>query len=183
MPQHSTATIRTAGPDDHPTIREILRAAYAQYTGAVPAAVWDAFLTDILDLDRHARHGQLLVAVVDGDIVGYAAFYPDASAQGVGWPPGWAGGRGLAVRPGHRGHGIAPRLLAEIERRALAGGATAFAFHTSSFMTTAVALYDRLGYCRVPHFDLDLTAFYGVAATPRWTGLAYLHPLSAAAAA
>jgi GNAT superfamily N-acetyltransferase len=180
MPEHITT--RTAGPGDHAAIREILRVAYRQYAADIPAETWDPYLADLLDLDRHARDGQLLVAVVEGEIVGYAAFYPDASTQGVGWPPGWAGGRGLAVHPGHRGQGVGPLLLAEVERRARAAGATAFAFHTSSFMTAAVALYDRRGYRRVPRFDMDVNALYGVTAERSWTALAYLHCLPAPAA-
>ena len=80
--------VRAAEPADHPVIRDILRTAYGQYTHDIPPAVWRPYLADLLDLDRHARHGQLLVAVVDEAIAGYAAFYPDASVQGFGWPAG-----------------------------------------------------------------------------------------------
>jgi GNAT superfamily N-acetyltransferase len=176
--------VRPAEPADHPVIRDILRTAYRQYTRDIAPTVWKPFLTDLLDLDRHARHGQLLVAVVDEAvvdeaIVGYAAFYPDASVQGFGWPPGWAGGRGLAVDPAFRGHGVAATLLTELEDRARAAGAAVFAFHTSGFMTSAVALYERLGYCRAPRFDIDVNAHYGVPAAARpWPALAYLRRLA-----
>lgn len=40
-------------------------------------------------------------------------------------------------------------------------GARVFAFHTATFMTEAIALYERLGYCRIPHFDLDVTNHLG----------------------
>ena len=33
-------------------------------------------------------------------------------------------------------------------------------------MTTAVALYERLGYCRAPRFDIDVNAHYGVRRRP-----------------
>jgi hypothetical protein len=29
-------------------------------------------------------------------------------------------------------------------------------------MTEAIALYERLGYCRIPHFDLDVATRLGV---------------------
>ena len=61
-----------------------------------PREAWEPYRSDLLDLDRHARNGELLVATVDGVIAGYAAFYPDATAQGLGWLAGWASGRGLA---------------------------------------------------------------------------------------
>jgi GNAT superfamily N-acetyltransferase len=170
--------VRAAEPADHTVIRRILHSAYAQYTHDISPAVWKPFLADLLDLDRHSVNGQLLVAVVDDAIAGYAAFYPDASVQGFGWPPGWAGGRGLAVDPAFRGHGVAATLLTELEDRARAAGAAVFAFHTSAFMTTAVALYERLGYCRAPRFDIDVNAHYGVPAARPWPALAYLRRLA-----
>jgi GNAT superfamily N-acetyltransferase len=169
--------VRAAEPADHTVIRDILRNAYGQYTHDILPAVWKPFLADLVDLDRHSRDGQLLVAVVDDAIAGYAAFYPDASVQGFGWPPGWAGGRGLAVDPAFRGHGVAATLLTELEDRARAAGAAVFAFHTSGFMTSAVALYERLGYCRAPRFDIDVNAHYGVPAARPWPALAYLRRL------
>jgi predicted N-acetyltransferase YhbS len=183
VPEQPPFRIRTAVRADHATIRDILRGAYRQYAAEVPPGTWERFLADLLDLDRHARHGQLLVAEVGGEVVGYVSFYPDLAAQGTGWPPGWAGGRGLAVRPGHRGCGIGPRLFAELEARALAGGAATFALHTSSFMTTAIALYERLGYRRAPQYDLDMNAHYGVTAARPWTAVAYVRALSVPARA
>ena len=179
----TTPVVRPAEPDEHPTIRTLVGLAYAQYTTDLPAAAWDAFRADLLDLDRHARHGRLLVATVAGEICGYAAFYPDASVQGLGWPAGWAGGRGLAVHPALRGHGIAAALMAAFEHCALESAAAAFAFHTSEFMTTARALYDRLGYRRAPASDRDMNAHYGIDAPRPWTALAYLKYLPAAQAA
>jgi GNAT superfamily N-acetyltransferase len=171
--------VRLAAHGERAVIREILRSSYGQYEAHVPSEVWRPYFADLLDLDRHARDGQLLVAVVDGEIAGYAAFYPDASAQGFAWPPGWAGARGMAVRSPYRGHGVAAALLAELERRARAAGAAVFAFHTSAFMTTAVALYDRLGYRRAPQFDIDVNAFHGVHGARPWPAIAYLRRLSA----
>jgi predicted N-acetyltransferase YhbS len=179
----SRPVIRQAWTTEHPEIRKLVRAAYGQYAGEIAPEVWGVYLADLLDMDRHARNGDLLVAVVGGEIAGYVAFYPDASAQGFGWPSGWAGGRGLAVHPAYRGHGVAGALMAALERRSRIAGAPAFAFHTSGFMTTAVALYERMGYRRVPEFDLDANAHYGISASRPWTAVAYLKCLSARAAA
>jgi GNAT superfamily N-acetyltransferase len=146
--------------------------------------VWRAYRADLLDLDRHARHGRLLVAVVDSEIVGYAAFYPDATAQDLGWPAGWASGRALAVHPRHRGRGVAGALLRELERLTRESGAPVFAFHTSRFMTTARALYARMGYTRAPQFDRDMNTHYGGPTGARpWPALAYLKAVPATQAA
>ena len=173
--------VRPARHAEYDAIRTLLNAGYHGYKADIDSEVWPAYFVDLLDLDRHARHGELLVAVIDGDIAGYAAFYPDASLQHLGWPAGWAGGRGLVVHPDYRRFGVAAALLAELERRGHAVGAAAFAFHTSSFMTAAIPLYERLGYRRVPEFDFDMNTHYGSTAAKPWTAIAYLRCLPDAA--
>ncbi|MEU5261577.1 DHA2 family efflux MFS transporter permease subunit [Amycolatopsis sp. NPDC021455] len=179
LPRAAGPRVRAAGAADHAAIRDVLGVAYAQYAGDISPRVFDAYRADLLDLDRHACHGQLLVAEVDGQIAGYAAFYPDATVQNLGWPGGWAGGRGMAVHPDFRGRGVAHALMAALEDRARASGAPVFAFHTSGFMTAALALYARLGYRRAPEFDRDMNAHYGLDACLPWPALAYLKNLSA----
>jgi predicted N-acetyltransferase YhbS len=159
--QPTDVEVRDAGPADREDIRAVVEAAYAQFKTVLPPTVYARYLADLLDLDGHTRHGQLLVAEVDGRIRGSAAFYPNTYSQGMGWPRGWAGVRGLAVHPEARGFGIARALLYEAETRARLRGARVFAFHTATFMTEAIALYERLGYCRIPHFDVDVSTRLG----------------------
>ena len=108
--------------------------------------------------------------------------HPDSSIQGFGWPVGWAGGRGLAVHPAARGRGVATALLAELECRARSVCADELAFHTAEFMTTAVALYERLGYRRAPHFDLDLNHHFDIHDSAPVRALAYRRALKGMAA-
>src|SRR5262249_57229599 len=105
-----------------------ISAASLQHAGLTAAAVFSPSRADLLALDTHARHGHLIVVEADGRIRGFGAFYPDATAQGLGWPPGWASGRALAVHPGARGRGVARALIAATERLAQESGAPAFAF-------------------------------------------------------
>jgi predicted nicotinamide N-methyase/ribosomal protein S18 acetylase RimI-like enzyme/tetratricopeptide (TPR) repeat protein len=142
--------VRDAVPADYPAIREVVIAAYRQYADLIPPDVFSPYLADLLDLDRHAHHGRLFVVEVDGLVRASGSFYPDASVQGLGWPPGWASGRALAVHPDARGLGVARALIATCERLAREAGVPVFAFHTASFMTKAIALYDRLGFSRAP---------------------------------
>jgi ribosomal protein S18 acetylase RimI-like enzyme len=158
--------VRDAVPADYPAIREVVLAAYGQYAYLVAPDVFEPYLDDVLDLEKHARNGQWLVVQADGRIQGSVAFYPDAAAQGVGLPPGWASGRGLAVDPAVRGRGVARALIAAADCLAEESGAPVFAFHTASFMTSAIALYERLGYCRAPEFDYNMAAHYSPSATP-----------------
>jgi len=174
--------VRDAVPADHPAIRAVVAAAYGQYAGLIPPVVFSNYQADLLDLERHASHGRLLVVDVDERVWGFGAFYPDASVQGLGWPPGWASGRALAVHPAARGYGVARALMAAGERLAQDGGAPVIALHTASFMTTARALYERLGYRRAPEFDFDMAARFGGAGAMPITALAYLRHLTRARA-
>jgi GNAT superfamily N-acetyltransferase len=170
--------VRDAVPADYPAIREVVIAAYRQYADLITLDIFSPYLADVLDLDEHARHGQLFVAEVDGWLCGFGAFYPDATVQGLGWPAGWASGRALAVHPAARGHGVARTLLVTCECLAREAGAPVFAFHTASFMTKAIALYERLGYRRAPEFDFDMAARYSRFGAAPVMSIAYLRQLT-----
>ena len=45
---------------------------------------------------------------------------------------------------------------------ARAAGSPVFAFHTATFMASAVQLYEHLGYQRAPDYDVDLAEHYGI---------------------
>jgi len=90
--RRSAPLVRDAVPADYPAIRRVILAAYRQYADLIARDIFLPYLADLLDLDKHARHGRLLVVEADGRIRGFGAFYPDASVQGFGWPAGWAAG-------------------------------------------------------------------------------------------
>ena len=170
--------IRDAVPADYPAIRAVIAAAYSQYAYLIKREVFEPYLAEVLDVERHARHGRWFIVENDGQVRGAGAFYPDASVQGFGLPPGWAGGRALAVHPAARGRGVARALLATCERLARDSGAPAFAFHTASFMTSAIAVYERLGYRRAPEFDFDMAARFGGPAAAPIMSIAYFRCLN-----
>jgi GNAT superfamily N-acetyltransferase len=176
--QTGSLLIRGAESTDYGAIRDVVIAAYAQYAGLLGPDLFARYLDDLLDLQTHASYGRLLVAETEEGIRGFAAFYPDASVQGFGLPSGWAGGRALAVHPAGRGHGVARALLATAERLALEAGAPVFAFHTASFMTSALSLYERLGYRRAPEYDFDMAARYGVTGAAPVRSVAFLRYLA-----
>ncbi|WP_426564347.1 GNAT family N-acetyltransferase [Angustibacter sp. McL0619] len=153
--------MRQARRTEHGTIRSLLTSAYWQFADTVPAPVFARYLDDLLDLDRHAEHGTIMVAESGGRIYGSGTFYPDAAVQGLGLPSGWAGGRGLAVRPQTRGLGIARALVEASRGMARETGAPVFAFHSAVFMTAARDLYTGLGFERAPRYDVDLAEHYG----------------------
>jgi predicted N-acetyltransferase YhbS len=102
--------------------------------------------------------GRLLVAEHDRRVVGTVTFYEDAAAEGLGWPPGWAGLRALGVEPAARGLGAGRALMDACLDRAEAARAPVLCLHTAAFMTAAVAIYEAMGFRRAPAFDFDVPA-------------------------
>ena len=165
-PQGLTLTVRDAQPSDHPAMHDVLLAAYREYAAALPPAVFDGYLADILDLDGRARTGRLLVAEHDHRVVGTVTWYDDAAAEGIGWPTGWAGVRALGVDPAVRGRGVGRTLMRDCLERARAAGAAVLCLHTAEFMTAAVAMYLAMGFRRVPAFDFDAARFLRLDGVP-----------------
>jgi ribosomal protein S18 acetylase RimI-like enzyme len=161
--------VRDAAPGEHGAIRAVLEAAYRQFASQVPASIYDPYIADILDLDTRARDGRLLVAERAGHIVGTVTFYDDAAAEGVGWPAGWAGLRALGVDPAARGLGIGRLLMDACVDRARQAGASVLCLHTAVIMTAAIALYERMGFQRVPEFDFTPHAYLGTEGDPPTT--------------
>ena len=160
--RNGSLVIRSAEPADHEAIRGVVLGAFAQHAGQLAPEVFSRYLAAQVDLGTHASYGRLLVAATQEGVLGFAAFYPDASAQGSGFPSGWAAVRLLAIHPGADGPGVTRALLGACERLAAEAGALVLAIRTASFMTDAIAGYERLGYRRSPEFD-GTTPFRSVA--------------------
>jgi GNAT superfamily N-acetyltransferase len=56
------------------------------------------------------------------------------------------------VAPEHRGCGYGKRLLAELERRAVACGYTKLMLETGDRQPESIALYERAGFRRIPNY-------------------------------
>lgn len=162
-------TARPARPDELDEVRDLLRVAYAGYAAMWPEQVWDTYLADLLDVDGATT----LVASLDGRIVGTIRLYHPATAR-VPVPPTWAYMRAAAVLPAARGRGIARQLMAACAHRAQHAGAAALGLHTASFMTGTLRLCELFGYRRVPEWDIDGRAHYGLADGGSLVALTYV---------
>lgn len=93
-----------------------------------------------------------LLALADGGepvgtvLVRWSHHHPDT--------PGTVEIRRLYVRPRHRGHGHARVMMGAIERAAFRVGATRLVLGTGEAQPEAIALYEGIGYSRIPPFGI-----------------------------
>jgi ribosomal protein S18 acetylase RimI-like enzyme len=153
--------IREARDDELDAVAEVMVAAYEEYIPPDTTGELLAYREDIRDVRSRRAHATLIVAEERARILGAVTYYPDASREGhAGWPPQWSVVRLLGVHPDARGRGIGRLLTAECIRRARAGGCAAVGLHTTEFMAVARAMYERMGFVRVP--DLDFSPIAGI---------------------
>lgn len=109
---------------------------------------FDVFCTEqgvSLEDERDGRDGEALqlVVVEDGAVIATCRLLPDGTTIKLGR---------MAVRPDHRGRGLARALLEEADRQAPGLGATRIALGAQ---LTAQAVYERAGYTAYGEVFLD----------------------------
>ena len=153
------------------TVARMVLSAYKEYAELLPPDAWANYSQDILDVHGRLEESDLIVAVQDGTVVGAVTFYPtDKRRESLSWPSDWTGIRLVGVAPESRGQGIGRMLVEECIKRSREQEASAVGLHTTPIMTIAAAMYERIGFVRVPEFDHH--------PRPDWTVAAYKFDLS-----
>ena len=156
MAEGRPVVIRDAREEDLDAAADIIRAAYAEYSTIWGEHLWLEYIRHAADVRSRLDETELIVAERAGDLAGTVTFYPEAShSREEGWPQGWAGVRLLAVHPDARGARIGRLLMEECVRRARVRGTRALGLHTSEVMAIAKAMYERMGFVRVPSYDFS----------------------------
>ena len=146
--------LREARSDELDNVSLLIGDAYRQYENFLPAVVWKFYMKDIMDVRRRLNESQLIVAELEGQLVGTVTLYLDAGHSSLEmWPKGWAGIRLLAVHPTYRGRGIGRALMEECIRRCRNRGIATIGLHTTEMMDIARRMYEEMGFVRVPEFD------------------------------
>lgn len=136
----------------HARAEELARAdrvacrAYAEYEREFPE--WGPYLRRGLPMTELAREAQVLVAEFDGAIAGAVGYVAPHREKHAAFPREWAALRFMAVDPDYRGKGVARALAGECVRLARGDGAAVLGLFTSPAMTTAFALYLKMGFRR-----------------------------------
>ena len=148
-------TIRDCRNEDRQAVRDVTLAAYREFASVLPAPFWNSYEQHLRTALAEEGPAERIVADRDGEILGSVLLYPPAVNAYRGGAPstGWPEVRLLAVAPAARGQGVGTALMEECIRRARCAGASALGLHTMDAMKTAVRMYERMGFVRLPQTD------------------------------
>ncbi len=150
--------IRTAHPEEYPRVGDLTVAAYVD-GGHLRAE--DFYVEHLTRVSERAEHAAVLVAELEGRVVGTATVTDHDGPFAEVSHPGELEFRMLAVAPEAQGRGVARAMV----RHIVAGAAArpeirAVALCSLKSMGAAHALYESEGFIRVPDRDfvLDIPA-------------------------
>lgn len=152
--------IREYLPSDTMQVNALALRAFEQFKDAYHN--WPAFQAKIGNMSVLADAGEIIVAEVEGQIVGAVAYVGPGAPKAEFFRPEWPIMRMLVVAPSSRGCGIGRALAQECLRRAKRDGASVFALHTSELMQVALPMYQRMGFNRVSSAPAIHGVEYGV---------------------
>ncbi|MEH7254821.1 GNAT family N-acetyltransferase [Neobacillus niacini] len=149
--------IREAVESELAFIREQRVSSYEEHAAKIPEGHWQALKQGISSKADTQAGVELLVAEVDGRILGSVALFPaktdayEGQIEELDYPEI----RMLAVSPSARGKGVAAALISECINRAKEQGHNEIGLHTGDFMKNAMRLYERFGFERLPQYDFE----------------------------
>ena len=149
--------IREAIEDELELIRQQRVSAYEEHAKVIPDGHWNALRKAIMS-DADTQNGvELLVAEVEGTVIGSVALFPAKSDAYKGLVDilDYPEIRMLAVTHEARGRGVAEALIKECINRTRVKGSQNIGLHTADFMKAAMRLYERMGFERLPQFDFE----------------------------
>lgn len=133
----TTFTIRAATPDDLSTAHAVTQAAYEQIKGIIGAQA-HVFAETVDDLAQRVADGwMILIAEVDGQIVGMVRCGQHEGEMYLGR---------LAVLPPAQHVGVGRALVAAVEQRGRAVGLPSVRLGAYEDVAVSRAYYERLGY-------------------------------------
>ncbi len=150
----NTRRLRNTRSDELNRVSLLIRNANEQYETLLPPEAWKFYVNDMMDVRARLNESELIVAELDGQLVGTVTLYLNVGHSSLQWrPKGWAGVRLLAVHPAYRGRGIGLALMEECVRRCHNQGVSTIGLHTTEMMEVARRMYEKMGFVRVPEYD------------------------------
>lgn len=145
--RRSGLRIRSAKPDDCPSIASVLYQSFVEHQSAYTEQAFAATTPTSDQIQSRLNEGPLWVAVQNGIMVGTVSAVPKGEALYI---------RSMAVLPTARGQNVGGSLLQQIERYARRQGCRSLFLSTTPFLTRAIRLYERYGFQRSGDSPPDL---------------------------
>jgi GNAT superfamily N-acetyltransferase len=141
--------VRPVRPEEFEEAGRVTALAYREFADGES---WDRYLERIADVGARAHVGVVLIAVDDGRILGSATLELDGRIEDDDdpLPPEQAEIRMLGVDPDRRGRGVARAIMDACFAWAAKAGKTRMLLHTTQRMKAAQAMYESLGFERLP---------------------------------
>jgi hypothetical protein len=136
---------------DAQAIAWLLKAAFAEYESRYTPAALAATTPPSEEIEQRIREGPVWVAWRDGTCIGTVSAVARDRKLYI---------RGMGVIPTARGLGVGAALLEHVESYARASGLLQLELRTTPFLTAAILLYERAGFCRT---DSGPTDHFGTA--------------------
>jgi predicted N-acetyltransferase YhbS len=150
--------IREARPEDDAAIGELLVEAFiSQYAKKLPEVRYTGERKRELRAVAAKRAvAAVLVAELEGRVVGTVALWPPGVPGSEAWVPGAADLRHLATAVDFHGRGLSTPLLDAAERLAREWRVPAICLHVRRGAEGVERMYQRRGFVREPAGDLEL---------------------------
>ena len=134
-------TLRPLTPSDDAALAGVIRDTLTEFGAAKPGTVYFDPTTDQLSTVFEQAQSAYFVAELSGEVLGGAGIYPTA-----GLPPDTVELVKLYLRPAARGLGVGRQLIERCLAAARAYGYAHVYLETMAELTSAVPLYERLGF-------------------------------------
>lgn len=132
-------------------------AAYEEHARKLSADHWEGLRSAISSGSGEEGRAEVLVAEIEGKIVGSIVLYPGNTDayKGLFTVSAHPEIRMLAVDRQARKQGVARQLIEECIRRSEEKGYEYIGLHTGEFMEDAIHLYEKIGFEHQPEKDFE----------------------------
>jgi len=149
--QLSTIRVRGAEVSERDSGQRVIDNSYAEFRELWGVEPWSTAMANLARVIAEARPDELIVAEVDGRLIGTVTYYRPGPKDYKRVPEELAVVRALGVEPAWRSRGVARLLTEECLRRARDDGAPAIGLHTADGMDHARTMYENIGF--LPQHD------------------------------
>jgi len=136
--------IRDYLQSDQPAVDQVVRDAWIELAAVMPG--WNELAPRLGGLTANAHQSDIVVAELDGNLVGAAGYVGPHQPKPDFFDPAWPIIRLMSVAPAARGRGVGRALLDECIARARRDRTACIALHTTPTMEAAQHLYRGAGF-------------------------------------